>query len=324
MKPVTPPRHWAQINEVGFLAGLRMMYWIGRIFGRGAFRIVVYPLVAWYILTKTDARRASREYLWRIHAIQTPNQPAPDWRDVLRHFMAFADCILDKALIWGGIAPGGPTRLYGRDILAGPIARREGGVILCAHFGNLELCRQMSRTHPGLRLTVLVHTKNARSFNRLLAQLDPDSQLDLMQVTEMTPATAMLLNEKVSQGGFVVIAADRIPVSRQPRIVMANFLGAPAPFPVGAYILASLFRCPVYLMFSMRVDQATEVHLELFRDSIRLHRANRDAELAQLVQEYALRLESYCLRVPLQWFNFYAFWQLPDMSKFVNESDASQ
>ncbi len=172
-------------------------------------------------------------------------------------------------------------------------------------------------------MTVLVHTKNAESFNRLLTQLDPASQLDLMQVTEMTPATAMVLNEKISQGHFVVISADRIPVSNQPRIASALFLGAPAPFPVGAYILASLFRCPVYLMFSMRTGNAAEVHLERFRDSIRLQRGNRDAQLAQLAQDYAQRLESFCLREPLQWFNFYAFWQLPDMNKFVNESDAS-
>jgi predicted LPLAT superfamily acyltransferase len=28
------------------------------------------------------------------------------------------------------------------------------------------------------------------------------------------------------------------------------------------------------------------------------------------VGEYACRLEHFCLRAPLQWFNFYDFWHL--------------
>jgi predicted LPLAT superfamily acyltransferase len=157
---------------------------------------------------------------------------------------------------------------------------------------------------------VLVHTKHAQIFNRLLGQLDPKSQLNLMQVTEISPATAVLLSEKIGRGEFVAIAGDRIPVSSSPRVALAKFLGEMAPFPVGPYILASLLRCPVYLLFSLRAGHASEIHFELFRESIRLPRKSRDAALAGLVGEYARRLEHFCLRAPLQWFNFYDFWHL--------------
>jgi hypothetical protein len=30
--------------------------------------------------------------------------------------------------------------------------------------------------------------------------------------------------------------------------------------------------------------------------------------LNNVVQEYAARLEHYCLKAPLQWFNFFPFW----------------
>ncbi|MBW9336987.1 acyltransferase, partial [Herbaspirillum sp. RU 5E] len=80
------------------------------------------------------------------------------------------------------------------------IAAGHGGLIICTHLGNLELCRVLGRQHPALKLTVLVHTRHAHAFNQLLAQLDPGSQLNLMQVTDMSPATAMVLAEKVAQG----------------------------------------------------------------------------------------------------------------------------
>jgi predicted LPLAT superfamily acyltransferase len=84
-------------------------------------------------------------------------------------------------------------------------------------------------------------------------------------------------------------------------------------------VLASLLKCPTYLLFSMRAGRGSEVHFELFRESIRLPRAGRDAALAELVADYAARLEHFCVRAPLQWFNFYDFWHLPSM----DNSDAS-
>src|SRR5262249_8727813 len=162
----------------------------------------------------------------------------------------------------------------------------------------------------GFTLTVLVHTKHAETFNRLLARLDTESQLNLIQVTEVSAATVVLLSEKIGRGEFVAIAGDRIPVSSNPRIASASFLGEMAPVPVGLYVLANLLGCPVYLLFSLRAGRATEIHLELFRESILLPRQGRDHALAELVADYARRLEYFCLRAPLQWFNFYDFWHL--------------
>jgi predicted LPLAT superfamily acyltransferase len=146
-----------------------------------------------------------------------------------------------------------------------------------------------------------------------LAELNPESQLNLMQVTEVSANTAVLLEEKIVQGEFVAIAGDRIPVTLKPRVAFANFLGASAPFPVGPYILANLLQCPVYLLFTLRCGRTSEIHFELFRQSIRLPRDDRDRALAELVAEYAVRLEHFCRRAPLQWFNFYEFWRLPTM-----------
>ena len=73
----------------------------------------------------------------------------------------------------------------------------------------------------------------------------------------------------------------------------ATFLGAPAPFPVGPYIMASLFQCPVYLLFTLRHGDAAEIHFELFRESICLPRQERDRALDELAAEYARRLEVF-------------------------------
>jgi predicted LPLAT superfamily acyltransferase len=301
------PRHWAQINEAGFIAGMRLLFWICRTFGRWPFRVALYPVLAWYVLTRRPARAASLRYLALVQAAGA--QVASGWSGVLWHFAAFGECILDKMLLWGGLFDMAGTQLHGAELLDADLAQSRGGLMICSHFGNLELCRVMARRHPGFRLTVLVHTVHARKFNALLAQLDEQSQLDMIQVTEITPATVMLLNDRVARGEFVVIAGDRVPDASGQRTCTASFLGEPAAFAIGPWVLASVLQCPVYLIFPLRTSGGAEVHFERIADQVRLPRQGRQAACAVLAQAYAARLEHYCRRAPYQWFNFHDFWQ---------------
>jgi predicted LPLAT superfamily acyltransferase len=305
-----PSRHWAQIDEISFVAGIRLLFWLGRALGRWPFRVVLYPVLLWYVIAKPWARAASKDYLSRLAKCDANTAVDGGIVSVLRHFASFGECILDKLLLWCGLFDVALVELHGAEPIAELIADKRGALLICCHLGNLELCRVMSRRQPGLKLTVLLHTKHATRFNRLLAQVNPDSQIDIMEVTELTPAAAALMKDKIERGEFIAIAGDRIPVTAPPRVAMAPFLGAPAPFPIGPYVLASLFQCPVYLIFSLRTRRGWEIHFERFRESIRLPRKARAAALDDLAGAYAQRLESYCKKAPLQWFNFYDFWQV--------------
>lgn len=309
-------RHWAAINESTFVAGMRLLFWICRVFGRWPFRVVLYPVLAWYVLAKPAARRASTTYLSHMRAFA----PVPSgWLGVMRHFGAFAESILDKMLLWGGLFDTSSVTIHGLPPMLRMIEEKRGAVLLCAHLGNMDLCRVLAHAQPGLKLTVLVHTRHARAFNEMLAAIDPRSQVNLMQVTDMTPATAMLLAERVERGEFVVIAGDRIPVSPQPRVAVAPFLGRPAAFPVGPYVLAGVLQCPLCLMFSVRGKDGYEIHFEQLSENLRLPRKGREQVLAGLAAAYAARLQYHCVRSPLEWFNFYDFWHLPNL----DEIDAS-
>lgn len=305
LSPSADARHWAAIHEAGFVAGMRLLFWVCRVFGRWPFRMLSYPVLLWYVLTQGRARRASSAYLARVGA---PHGLA----GVLRHFGAFAEAILDKMLLWGGLFDFGKVRLRGAEPLLAMAARGRGALLVCAHLGNLDLCRVLSLRTPGLRVTVLVHTRHAQAFNDMLARLDPRSRLNLIQVTEMDAAMAMQLSERVARGEFVVIAGDRVPVANLPRVARVPFLGQLAAFPVGPYVMAGALGCPLYAMFAMREGRHYDVHFEPLRESVSLPRRARAQALAELAADYAARLERQVRRAPLEWFNFYDFWHLPD------------
>ena len=74
----------------------------------------------------------------------------------------------------------------------------------------------------------------------------------------------------------------------------------------------SLLDCPVYLCFCLCEkrgnDHGYRIHLERFAERIDLPRRERLARLEAYLQQYARRLEHYCLQASDQWFNFYDFW----------------
>ena len=66
-------------------------------------------------------------------------------------------------------------------------------------------------------------------------------------------------------------------------------------------------------MVRRTVDWSISDAARRFRDEIRIPRQGRDAALKTLAASYAQRLEHHTLRAPLQWFNYYDFWHLPQL-----------
>jgi predicted LPLAT superfamily acyltransferase len=304
-------RHWAQIPEVTFVTGIKFLFFVFRLGGRWAFRALVYPVVLYYALSNPFARVSSRKYLTRVYRhLGRDAREVNGWL-VFRHFIAFAECILDKVRVWGGEAAFRELEFHDQHVVSEEIANGRGGLIITAHLGNMEMTRGMLKSRAGVKVTVLVHTKHSSAFNSLLAELNPESGLNLWQVTEISPDTAIRLSEKVARGEFVVIAGDRVPVSAKPRVATADFFGEPAAFPVGPYVLASLLQCRTYLLFCVERDGRYHVYYELFREQITLRRRDREAALGELAAAYSERLMHFCRLAPLQWFNFFDFWSPP-------------
>jgi len=182
-----------------------------------------------------------------------------------------------------------------------------GVLLIGSHLGNLELSRALATLNRRVRLNVLVHTRHSNSFNQVL-RMAGATQVELIQVTELSAATALMLKARIDQGEWVVIAGDRVPVHGG-RTVDVQLLGAAAPLPVGPYVLASVLECPVHLLFCLRRPTGYRVYFEPFCSQVRWQRSQRDAIIAELAQRFATRLEHYLLLEPLQWFNFYPFWR---------------
>lgn len=303
-------RHWAQLAEVGNVAGFKSMLWLNRWCGRGAVALALAPAMLYFMTCRPQSRRASLDFL-RTHYRARPEmwRRPPGWGAVFRHFMAFGEAVGDKFEAW--TRPLDPSDFV---LANGPAVQRlledeRGQLIIGSHHGNLEFCRGFVQRYRGKTINVLLYDKHARHFTRSMQAHNPDSRINIFQVDALDIALMLKLRDAVGRGEWVFIAGDRIPVTPGGRTVEVEFLGRPAPLPIGPYMLAQSLQCPVKLMFAYR-DARAKVHFDVveFAERVQLPRGQRDAELAQLAQRFASELEQRVLEAPLQWFNFYPFW----------------
>lgn len=314
--PTPAPAHWARIAEAGAAAGLWFLYGVYRWGGRWLYRALIWPVALYFVVVRPVARTASIEYLQRVGVLTAQ---APWWRRwawATRHVAEFADALLDKALVWTGALDLSDARIDADarflSAVDASVAGGRGGLLVVAHHGNLEALRALGHRLPRLRLNILVHTRHAQRFNAMLARLNPASAANLLQVTELDAAVAADLALRVDRGEFIVFAADRVPVSGLARTQEVPFLGAPAAFPIGPWVLAAALRCPVYWLGCVKHDDRRyTLRCELLHDAVRLPRADRARGLAEAIGAYVRRLEAACREVPLAWFNFYPFWSHP-------------
>ena len=308
-RSVDSATHWAELDERGSPFAIRLLFAIYRTLGRAAFTVLLYPVVAYFFLTAGKARRASREYLRAIRArCEELGRPVPRGLTVFRHLVQFGHGMLDRVAIWADAPP--PHLVTAEDFaLLEPFRTSGRGVLFIgSHHGNLEVLRAFGDKTRGMRINALVHTRNSPTLNSVLAATSPQTLERMIEIDSLGPDSVAMLRDKLAAGEHIAMLADRVSVRHTERSLQAPFLGRPAPFPQGPFVLASLLECPVYLLFFLKIDGRYRVFVEPFADPLVLPRSERRETHERAVERYAARLEEHCLMAPMQWFNFFDFW----------------
>ncbi len=241
---------WASRRERGALVMMWLMFHGVKLLSRPLAMPFIYLSTAYFFIFGRGARAASKDYLARVAAAAPDRGIDAGPMDVYRHFVSFARAIVDKQNAWLGRIDYSQVGIEDHARMRVLTQSARGVLLIGSHLGNLELCRALATLNRRVRLNVLVHTRHSKSFNQVL-RMAGATQVELIQVTELSAATALMLKARIDQGEWVVIAGDRVPVHGG-RTVDVQLLGASAPVPVGPYVLASVLECPVHLLFCLR------------------------------------------------------------------------
>jgi len=292
---------WLTQRERGAIFGMRLMFWVATVLGRGVARLFVSLIAVWYFAFDRAARSASRQFLSRIHG-----RPAR-MSEVFGHILRFSRVTMDRVFLLLDGHNSFEVKRTGHEYLAALARERRGAVLLGAHLGSFEAMRAGAE-NTSLPLNIVGHFENARMINAFLSELNKNAAARVVHVGQDPVGFAMKVSERIESGELVAILADRVGLNDKQ--IEVPFLGETARFPTGPFLLASLLKCPVYLVFGLYFEpNRYELFCEPFAERIELPRPHRQAALQAVVQRYAARLEHYARLAPDNWFNFFDFWK---------------
>ena len=302
---------WATTAERGSAGALHAMAWLYRRFGRSVSIPLMTPIAAYFLLRDGKSRRASLQYLRRLHAWPEGRQVferEPGLLESLRHFREFAINIFDRLCVWTGKGDRIEIRDDGSEHLFRLAQERRGAILLGAHLGSFDMLRVLSERQK-LTVNVIMFTRHVAQLTSFFERLHPGGRLRVIQLDPGSIRSIFEIKACIDRGEFVGILGDRIGPGERGRVATASFLGRPARFPLGPFLLAGLLGCPVLLSLCLRTGDARyETVVKPLTQGDVVPRAEREKRARELLEAYARSLEEACCRAPRQWFNFYDFW----------------
>lgn len=294
--------HWQAQREGGSRASLTLLVGAALRCGRGFMLLCLYPITLYYFLKRGPERRASRDYLTRLFG-----RRASVWQ-VLKHLHCFAVTMVDRIYLLARGEQGFDIEVHGLEHIQQCITQGRGVLLVGSHQGSFEALRALSARCPEVPLRVLLDKQKTPAITELLESLAPEVGNAVIDVSRGGAAITLAMAETCSAGGMVAMLADRGRAHETLRKV--DFLGQPAPFPVGPWLLANTLQVPVVLCFGMyRGGRRYALSFELFAERVEIPRDTRQQVLDTVLRRYAQRLEHYARLEPYNWFNFYDFWQ---------------
>lgn len=302
--PTTPT--WVHGRSLGNRPGYWWFGMLARTAGiDAAYRFLDVVVTYYNFLAPREYKQASLDYIKRIFPkAQNKELRKHRWK----HFRHFGENVLDHALV-----PQLGLREFevggeGLEHIEKATMGGKGLILLGAHFGPWQF-GAAGLGYKGITVKIAAVLQEARAMDSYLSQLRDKSEHPMPEILLLdgeSPFSSMTIADALKRGEVVALHADRHMLGRSAEV---PFLGTPARFPLGPFLLSELTGAPMAIWFALKENQRT-VHITVHEP---FHvrpgsRRDRQQRLEEALTRYVSLLEMTVRAHPYQWYNFYDFW----------------
>jgi predicted LPLAT superfamily acyltransferase len=258
--------------------------------------------VAIYYLIFSD-KGSIRYYFRVIHAYGA-------WttmKSIFRNYCLLGEVLVDKIAMLSGTKTDYTFTFDGEEHLKAMSSEGKGGVLIGAHMGNWEVAGQLLE-RIDIPVNILMKETEHEQIRELLDKVMKNRNIRVIPQKE-DYSHLFLIDEALKRHEFVVIHGDRY--SEEANTVSISFMGKPARFPSGPLYLASKRGVPVSFVYTLK-EGKTHYHFYASEGKVYPYPARmktRKPEIRGMVEAYVQSLELMVKKYPLQWFNYYSFWE---------------
>lgn len=222
-----------------------------------------------------------------------------------RNHILFGKNLLDRFYVYAGHKDKFRVDRRGQEEFLKYANSKEPLIVLGSHIGNYEIssyvCGGLERP-----LKVLAYAGETPQMQRFRSSAMAENKIAMIPVRP-DMSHIIDIHNALENGEIFSQMADRLLYNK--RACKCEFLGEEALFPTGIYYIAERFRAKVVALFILRGKKTFEYEVVVRPITINSGIVGREARAKAYAMEYVAVLEEVIKRYPLQWFNFYDFWE---------------
>lgn len=288
-----------QGKSKGSPLGYRIFVWVLRNFGVMPAYFLLRSVVLHYLLF---SYRSSKAIYYYFHKRLGYNF-LRSFFNIYRNYYAFGQSIIDKVVMMAGIPNKFTFHFDGRHNLEKIVSLKKGGLLLSCHIGNWEVAGHWLK-HLNTKVHIVMFDGEHEKIKQYITGVTGERSVNVIVIKEDL-SHIYEISEAFERNELVCMHADRFLDGN--KTMKANFLGEEANFPMGPFVLATTFKVPVTFVFAMK---ETWKHYHLFASEIKEYgQGKRDEIMQKMLNEFVAEMETKVRRYPVQWFNYYNFWQ---------------
>lgn len=210
--------------------------------------------------------------------------------------------LIDKVVMMGGIKNRFSFEFDGEENLRKIASLGKGGILLSAHIGNWDIAGHLF-TRLETPINIVMYDGEHEKIKQYLESVTGKRKMNIILIKEDL-SHIYAISEAFLRNELVCMHADRFVEGN--KTLQADFLGQPARFPMGPFVLAAKFRVPVSFVFAVKENS---LHYHFFSSAVKEYsNPDKQAVMQDMLDDFVKEMEQKTRRYPEQWFNYYDFW----------------
>lgn len=280
----------------GNVLGYRIYIFFLKNLGIGTAYFVLRFIVLYFFLFSWSGSRAIYYYLHK----RLGYSKLKSFFNIYKSYFVFGQVLTDKIAISSGLQDRYTFTFDGVEHIETLLQQKKGGILISAHIGNFEVSQYFLKALDSFsQINVVTTDAEHAGIKNYLEQQSLKSSVKFILVAE-DMSHIFEIHNALSDGELVVFTGDRYIAGNKK--LTENFMGADANFPLGPYLLASRMKVPVLFVYVMK---ASKRHYNFYARKAKVKARDPQALLKEYTQSVGWILNKY----PLQWFNFFDFWE---------------
>ncbi len=219
--------------------------------------------------------------------------------NIYKSYFVFGQTIIDKIAISSGLRDKFTYNFDGIEQLKAILKAKKGGVLISAHVGNFEIAEYfLNELDENVSISLLTTDTEHSDIKAYIESVTTKSSVKFIIIKDDL-SHIFEINAALSRNEIICVTGDRY--VKDSKTLKSELLGKATHFPAGPFVLGSRLKVPVIFVYVMK---ETRKHYHLFARTAQVKQ--RDAK--GLLKSYTESLEWMLDKYPLQWFNYFDFW----------------